>query len=260
MLVGPGMLDEGSRLILTNAIYFLGKWEHEFNVQRTAQAPFFVSSQQSIAMPMMKQTNSFYYGEFDDLQVLEMPYRSHAVEWRIENDCDDRFMTAVEIPGGGSDFSMCILLPRPHVRLADLETRLSTHVLQQWLTLQACDVQVTIPRFRKELGLEMTDRLKHLGITRAFSQAEADFSRITTDPAGLFIASVVHKAFIEVNEKGTEAAAATAIMLFGGRAVEPEPPKEFRADRPFLFLIRDRQTKLIHFLGRVTCPTPLTEN
>lgn len=133
-------------------------------------------------------------------------------------------------------------------------------MLQEWLTLPTCDVHVTIPRFRLELGLEMTEPLRELGITRAFSRFQADFSKMTADPEGLFIGSVVHKAFIDVNEKGTEAAAATAIVMAAGCAMEPEPPKEFRADRPFLFLIRDRQTKLIHFLGRVTHPMPIADS
>ena len=88
----------------------------------------------------------------------------------------------------------------------------------------------------------------------ASSTAQADFSGITTDPDGLVISSVVHKAFVDVNEQGTEAAAATAVMMAAAGIREPEPPREFRADRPFLFLIRDRRTRLVHFMGRVTNP------
>ena len=149
---------------------------------------------------------------------------------------------------------MCILLPKPGTDLPKLESGLNNRTLQQWTTLRTCDVHVAIPRFRIETGLEVTELLQELGMKKAFSQTQADFSNLTSNPEGLFVGSVIHKAFVDVNEKGTEAAAATAIMMAAGCAMEPEPPKEFRADRPFLFFIRDRRTKLTHFLGRVSTP------
>jgi serine protease inhibitor len=257
-IIGPGMLNEDVRLLLTNAIYFLGTWEDEFDKERTSDSPFFVSPSQSVTVPMMEQTNRFRYGEFNVFQVLEMPYRSRITEWRMDDEFG--YMKSVEVPGGGSDFTMCIVLPKLGTNLAKLESGLNNSTLQQWTTLRTCDVHVSIPRFRIETGLEMAQLLQKLGMKKAFSQTHADFSNITHDPEGLFVGSVIHKAFVDVNEKGTEAAAATAIMMALGCAMEPKPPKKFRADRPFLFFIRDRRTKLIHFMGRVTNPIAHNQN
>lgn len=259
-IVGRGMLNEEVRLVLTNAIYFLGTWENEFDVERTKDLPFIVSSSQSIVVPMMEQTNLFRYGEFDELQVLEMPYRSRMIEWQADKDDEFGFVKAVEVPDGGSDFTMCILLPRIGTDLAKLENRRNNYALQQWTTLRTCDVHVTLPRFRIETGLEVTDLLQELGMKQAFSPTQADFSKMTTDANGLFIGNVIHKAFVDVNEKGTEAAAATTIMVAAGCAMDPKPPKEFRADHPFVFFIRDRRTKMIHFMGCVTNPNENVEN
>ena len=254
-LIGPGMLDRDTRLVLTNAVYFLGTWEQEFDSERTVEAPFFVNSEKSISVPMMEQTNSFGYGDFDDLQVLEMPFRCQTLHWQTEEVGGLNDWKALESPNGGSDFAMCVLLPRPHIGLADIERQLSMHTLQTWTMLPPFEVHVQLPRFRMESGTEMSEPLKQLGIRKAFSESEANFSGMTTDPEGLFIRSVAHKAFVDVNEKGTEAAAATAIFAYAGGAKNSEAPKEFRADRPFLFVIRDWRTNLIHFVGRVSNPT-----
>ena len=258
-IIGPGMLNDEVRLVLTNAVYFLGTWELEFDAERTKDSLFIASPSQSIAVPMMEQTNLFRYGEFDDLQVLEMPYLSRTIEWKSEKDDEFGFVKAVVVPDGGSDFTMCILLPRLGSDLAKLENGLNNKSIQQWTTLRTCDVHVTIPKFRIESDLDMTQLVQELGMKQAFSQTHANFSKMTADSDGLFVGVVIHKAFVDVNEKGTEAAAATAIMMAAGCAMEPKPPKEFRADHPFLFFIRDRRTKLIHFMGRVTNPDGLKQ-
>ena len=253
-LIGSGMLGEETRLVLTNAVYFLGTWEQEFDVERTHDVAFFVNCRRSASVQMMEQTDMFQYGEFDDLQVLEMSYRSQGVSFQVEEDGDAKFVRTVDIPGRGSDFSMCVLLPRIGIDLVQLESQLSPGTLQKWTTLQTSEVHVTIPRFRIELGVDMTELLTGMGMERAFTPSLANFTPMTPHPAGMFLGSVVHRAFVDVNERGTEAAAATGILMAAGCAMEPEPPKEFRADRPFLFLIRDRRTKQIHFMGRVTEP------
>jgi serpin B len=115
-------------------------------------------------------------------------------------------------------------------------------------------VEVALPRFRIESESLLENLLSKLGMQRAFSIEQADFSRMSDDPEGLFISSIVHRAFVEVNEKGTEAAAATAVLMAGGCARDPESPRVFRADHPFLFYIRDCRTRQIHFVGRVMNP------
>lgn len=164
-------------------------------------------------------------------------------------------MAHEEIPGGGSDFVMNILLPREPDGLPAIERQIHSATLQTWMTTRIQEVKVSLPRFRVESSMDLDQQLQLLGMQRAFSRDEADFSNMSDDPEGLYIGSVIHKAFVDVNEQGTEAAAATAVMLAAGCAMEPEPPKEFRADHPFLFLIRDRQTRLIHFMGRLANPS-----
>ena len=254
-LVSSAGLHELTRLILTNAIYFLGTWENEFDRRRTTDAPFWTAPGKSQSVPMMRLTKHFHYGEFDQIQVLEMPYRSQQFEWKPVKHGDIEGWNPVEIPDSGSDFALCVLLPRKMDGLVDLERTLSPSIIQKWMTLQACKVDVSCPRFQLESSFQLEEALASMGIRKAFISDEADFSQMSDNPEGLFIGSVLHKAFVEVNEKGTEAAAATAVMMACWGAAEPEPPKEFRADHPFLFLIRDRRTLLIHFMGRVVTPS-----
>jgi serpin B len=254
-LISPGVLNEMTRLVLANAVYFLGAWESEFKEANTKTAPFWTTPSEQSPVSMMSQTGHFMFGEFDDLQVLELPYRSRAYEMRHVKTKYYEGEQPVEIPGGGSDFSMCILLPRKIDGIKDIEARLSPATLQQWMKLRACRVEVQVPKFRVESAFSLSDALTSLGMKKAFVLGEADFSGMSDDPEGLFIGAVLHKAFVDVNEKGTEAAAATFVGMIGGSSMRPEPPKVFRADHPFLFLIRDRETQLIHFIGRVVNPT-----
>ena len=150
---------------------------------------------------------------------------------------------------------MTILLPRRSHDIGDVEARLSPSTLRKWTTLAPANVSVHLPRFRMESSYFLGEALQALGMTRAFLMEQANFSRMSDNPEGLFIGEAIHKAFMDVNEKGTEAAAATAIMMRGGSVREPEPPKQFIADHPFLFLIRDQRTQQIHFMGRVSSPT-----
>lgn len=255
-LVSPLQFNELTRLVLTNAIYFLGGWEDEFQPEATKEQSFQLSRSEETIVPLMHQTNSFGYGEDEEMQVLELPYRRHEYTTRlVESEDGFSYMEHEEIPGGGSDFVMDILLPREPDGLPAIESQLHLATLQKWMKTRSHEVNVSLPRFRVEASMDLDQQLQSLGMRRAFSRDEADFSNITDDPAGLFIGSVIHTAFVDVNEKGTEAAAATGVMLAAGCTMEPEPPKEFRADHPFLFLIRDRQTRLIHFMGRLANPS-----
>ena len=162
-----------SRLVVTNAIYFLGSWEHEFIENATKDAPFWTAPNEQHSIPMMRQTANFSYGEFDDLQVLEMPYRSASPELRPLQD-KERLMQAAEIPDGGSELAMTIVLPRKIDGLKEVEARLSPSTLQTKMPLQSCQVEAQIPKFRIESSFLLSESLHSMGIRRAFSMEDAD--------------------------------------------------------------------------------------
>lgn len=254
-LVSPISFHELTRLILVNAIYFKGGWEDEFELELTQDQTFYLAGDQRTSVPMMHQTGSFRYFENEMLQVLELPYRQqNYVPQPVELEDGSVVLMATEVPGGGSDFSMCIVLPRERDGLHAVEQEIHPVTLQTWLTMRDQEVIVSLPRFQLELEYELNAPLESLGMKRAFLPDAAEFSGMTDDPEGLFIGSVLHKTFVDVNEQGTEAAAVTGVMMAAGCAMEPEPPKVFCADHPFLFLIRDRQTGWIYFMGRFNQP------
>jgi len=228
-LLKPGVLDSLTRLVLTNAIYFKGNWATQFKKERTADAPFHVTPEKTVDVPMMRQTEKFGYTETGDMQILDMPYV-------------------------GGELTMTVLLPTKADGLGDVEASLSAAQLKAWIArLRERKVAVFLPRFKLEFGLDLSRVLAAMGMPKAFDDRRADFSGMTDDPLGLYITNVIHKAFVDVNEEGTEAAAATAVVM-APRGM-PRPPPVFRADRPFIFLIRDRVTGSVLFIGRVTDPT-----
>jgi serpin B len=216
-----------TRLVLTNAIYFKGKWATPFKPEQTQEAPFTLLSGEKVNVPMMHQTAHFGYMETDTIQVLELPY--------VNND-----------------LSMVILLPKKPDGVNELEKGLTSETITGWLAgLRKREVQVYVPRFKLTSEFSLAETLSAMGMPDAFS-TKADFSGITGN-RDLFISAVVHKAYVEVNEEGTEAAAATGVAM-KLTAVAPPPPV-FRADHPFVFLIRDNQTGSILFLGRTANPS-----
>jgi serpin B len=227
-LVRPEHLNDATRLVLTNAIYFNGKWKNEFDPQKTRDETFYLSAAKSISVPMIHQTEDFRYAEDSSVQILELPYR-------------------------GDELSMLILLPVRIEGLGQLEKRLTLEALGRWRDrLQKTEVIVSMPRFRMtwEAGLKAV--LTGMGMVEAFTWPGANFAGLDGDPNWFVIGEVVHKAYVDVNEEGTEAAAATAVvMMLGGM---PARPPEFRADHPFLFLIQENRTGSILFLGRVVDP------
>lgn len=227
-LIPPGVLDSSTQLVLTNAIYFKGAWEHEFSESATTDAPFHLTAGQSVPVAMMRQTDEFRYGETDAAQILELPYAGH-------------------------DLSMLIVLPKRTDGLADLEAGLSGESFRQWTSgLRRRKVHVEIPKFKLTSQFQLADALRSLGMTLAFSD-RADFSGISaSDP--LQLSEVVHQAFVDVNEKGTEAAAATGAVVAVTAAPVQARPVVFRADHPFVFAIRDNRTDAVLFLGRVQNP------
>ncbi len=219
-------IDDLTRLILTNAIYFKGKWELQFDPKNTKNMPFYVSENVKLDMPMMYQKGRFNYGEDNEVQVLEILY-------------------------AGKDLSMIIVLPKINIMLSKIEKILSTKKLKTWLSsLSEREVEVYIPRFKIEKRYILNDILKRLGMVDAFDMIKADFSGMTPKP-DLYINSVIHQSFVEVNEEGTEAAAATAVIMGTKMAVMPIV---FLADRPFIFFIRDNRSGSILFMGRLAEP------
>ncbi len=225
-LIQPGVLNALTKLVLTNAIYFKGTWAEQFDRKATRDTPFTLATRRQVKVPMMHKTENFGYTEAEGFQALELPY-------------------------AGDDLSMVIFLPREVDGLAALEKELSLENLESWLGgLRRQTVQVSLPRFTMTSEFGLQDVLKSLGMTDAFSGA-ADFSGMT-GRRDLFISAVIHKAFVDVNEEGTEAAAATAVVMMTSAA--PRPPVVFRADHPFLFLIRDNRSGSILFIGRLVNP------
>ncbi|HAI87469.1 MAG TPA: serpin family protein [Firmicutes bacterium] len=226
-LIGPGVLDPLTRLVLTNAIYFKGQWEQQFRPEQTEEAAFYLSSGKQAIVPFMHQIGTFKYAETGSTQVLELPY-------------------------SGNELAMTVLLPKPDSSLAELEAAIRTDGIEAILeTLSPTRVDVSIPRFKFEAELSLSGYLQQLGMIDAFDDNIADFSGISD--TFLYITHVLHKAFIEVNEEGTEAAAATAVVV-GTKSIRLDLPKVFMADRPFVFLIRDVRTGSILFMGRMADP------
>ncbi len=229
-LIPPGTLDRLTRLVLANAIYFKGAWENPFEEEATQTGAFTLYDGQSVDVEMMEQVEQFAYAEFDGLQMLELPYE-------------------------GRDLSMVVGLPETHDGLPAVEEQLSVGRLQEWLEAwERRRVNVKLPRFEFTSEFELSDVLQAMGMQDAFVPNTADFSGMSAEPDDLHISDVLHKAFIDVHEEGTEAAAATAVVMRVTAAMPIDEPVEFHADRPFLFLIRDQETGSILFMGRVADP------
>lgn len=224
-LIHDGDLSADTRLVLTNAIYFKGDWAAKFKKDATKPEPFTVVSGKTVSVPMMAQTAHFPYAENDDLQVIELPY-------------------------AGDDLSMLVLLPKKGID--KLDASLSLAQLQELKKkLRDEKVAVALPKFKFETRYYLEDSLKGMGMPDAFSDADADFSGMTGNRR-LRIAHVIHQAMIDVNEEGSEAAAATAVIM---DTKSFSMTQEFRADHPFVFAIVHKATDSILFIGRVSNPS-----
>jgi serpin B len=227
-LLKPGFLRSDTRLVLTNAIYFKADWMHRFREDQTKPGPWKLSAEKKVdGVPLMQQTlKPAGYHETDDLQVAVLPYKGDAL-------------------------SMIVLLPRKEDGLSAVEQSLSAAKLEEWLkAVKPQSVDLTLPRFKMTVEADLTKTLMQMGMGLAFGKS-ADFSGLTRSEE-LMLSAVVHKAFVEVDEKGTEAAASTAVGVVP-RSL-PAAPVVFRADHPFVFLIRDNRTNSILFLGRLSNP------
>jgi serpin B len=228
-LIPAGVLLPDTRLVLTNAIYFKGEWVKQFDKSATKDRDFKISRFNNVRVPMMRQSgheSTFNYAETEDLQILELPY-------------------------SGDDISMLIILPKDD--LASIESSFTISQLFQWReSLKEQRVDIFIPRFKFETKTFMKKTLSEMGMPTAFSN-QADFTGMEEEPkTDLKIDNVIHQAFVDVNEEGTEAAAATAVV-FGTTSMGPRIPM-FMADHPFIFILQQKETGNILFMGRVSDP------
>ena len=220
-LIAKGVLNRETVLILTNAIYFKGDWQIQFDKKNTKDRPFNISSEKKVQAAMMYLKDDFKYWGDENLQVIELPYK-------------------------GEQLSMVVLLPRVVDGLAELEKKLTLENMDSWMgKTRKQEVSVLLPKFKMTWGaIELKDILKEMGLPLF-----GDFTGISND-GKLFISNILHKAFVSVDEQGTEAAAATAVVI-GKTAIGPT----FRADHPFVFMIRDNRSENILFIGRVFDPS-----
>ncbi|WP_437298331.1 serpin family protein [Sorangium sp. So ce426] len=222
-ILPEGALGPSTRLVLTNAIYFNAAWQLPFKEEETTPGSFTLADGSTVSVPMMTNHAQVRYGEGDGYEALELPY-------------------------DGGELSMVLVLPS---ELGGFEAGLDRERLEGVLaSLGSRSVTMALPRFKIASTLDLARPLEDLGMPAAFSD-RADFSGIDGQ-GGLFITDVLHEAFVSVNEAGTEAAAATAMVI--GETSAPEPAT-IRFDRPFLFVIRDRATSAILFVGRVADPS-----
>lgn len=269
-LLPPGMISGLTRLIITNAVCFRGEWSTPFNEERTLTEPFRRADGSMVDVRMMidrRRVDGAYAaftgaGEFFETPAM-VPAKAAA---RLPTYPGDDGFQVLQIPYKGGALAMTVLLPRSVDGLPALEAMLSAGALDEWLArLQKRPVDAAMPRFRLETTEDLSAALQRLGMRRAFTNpldpGGAQFHGMcaSSDPVQqLFLGPVLHKAWVEVTEKGTEAAAATAVLGAAASAASPQPmipfTPQFRADRPFLFLVRDTTSGAILFMGRMIDP------
>jgi serpin B len=229
-LVDADTLDEYTALVVTNAVHFLGDWQQPFSANNTRPQPFHLADGSTREVPLMYAKRRVRYAETGDVQLVDLPYE-------------------------GERLSMSVILPKRRGGLAEVERGLSESRLTEWLrTVDAArpqDVRIHLPRVQTETSYQLVEPLTAMGMGVAFDRQDANFRGIADQQ--LFISQVVHKTYLRIDEKGTEAAAATGIEVEVTSA-PPSPPPVFRADHPFLFLIRDKATGAVLFLGRIAVP------
>lgn len=236
-ILAPKSITAATRLVLANAIYFKGAWTYTFDETNTSIQPFYLSSTSEVQVPLMhqpfvdvgnKMSPMFRYVQNPDFQALELPY-------------------------GSNQISMLLLLPTRIDGLGDLEQKLTPSFLSNVLAqMPLQQVEIFLPRFTNESSFNLGSTLSQMGMPDAFAQGVADFSGMDA-MHDLFLSFVIHKAWVQVEETGTEAAAATVGGASTSGRIPPPPP--FRADHPFVFFIRDTQTGSLLFMGRLTNPS-----
>jgi serine protease inhibitor len=226
--IADGVIDpESARLFLADAVYFKGKWAHPFDAKDTKERPFYLRSGDQKLVPMMTQTRSLGYREEPDYQAVRLPY-------------------------AGENLAMYVFLPVRDSSLPDLVGKLTGDTWERIRRqFRSAEGTVVIPRFKVEYGIELKKPLESLGMKLAFDAGHADFSGIAPH---LYISAAIQKTYVDVNEEGTEAAAVTGVAVATTALSLPAAPFEMMVDRPFLFLIEDRPTQTILFIGLVFDP------
>jgi len=229
-LLPAGTITGDTRLVLTNAVYFLGDWVFPFPARGTKDEDFHTAGGTTIKTPTMKLKKKLLYYSDDSLAMLALPYL-------------------------GDNLEFVVILPHDKKGLPDVEASLNTSALQKNIeAMSPQKMDVHLPRLNLAQSFKLNEVLQKLGMEKAFSEKAADFSGMS-DVGGLIISSVVHKSFLKVDEKGTEAAAATGVSIAVTSMPMPsKPPTPFIADHPFLFLIRQKDTGAILFMGRMNNP------
>ncbi len=228
-MVKDGVLTATTRLVLTNAVYFKGFWEEQFEKAYTHSGGFKVSKTETIKVKMMNKTDTYLYGRNEELSclVLKLSYKEKKME-------------------------MVIFLPDEVDGLVKLENKLNAEHIRKCDEMMSNQrVKVSLPKFKLNCQFNMKDILSQLGICDLFDIHNADLSGVTGDRE-LYVSTIIHQAFVNVNEEGTEAAAATAVVV-NARCRRP-PPEHFLADHPFLFVIQHCKSGAILFQGRMLIP------
>ncbi|EDL91758.1 serine (or cysteine) peptidase inhibitor, clade B (ovalbumin), member 10 [Rattus norvegicus] len=229
-LLPDDAVDNKTTMVLVNALYFKGTWEHQFSVQNTTERPFRINKTTSKPVQMMSMKQSLQVFHIEELQTI-------GVQLHYQN----------------REFSLLLLLPEEVEGLKQLERAITYEKLDKWTSADMMDtyeVQLYLPKFKMEESYDLQSALRDMGMTDAFNQGKANFSNMTSE-RNLFLSNVFHKTFLEINEEGTEAAAGTGSEVnFRIKA----PSIELNADHPFLFLIRHNVTNTILFYGRFYSP------
>lgn len=228
-LIPPGILDALTKLVLTNAVYFKAEWAEQFKKGNTQKSEFTSMDNKSVKTEMMNLKHSFPYMENDEVQLIEMPYK-------------------------GGDASMFVILPKKKNDLKAIEKTLDWNNIEKYIgQLNRQQVDVYFPKFKMSLEYELRKLMSSMGMKAAFNKT-ADFSRMNGNTE-LYISAIIHKTFVEVDETGTEAAAATAVVMRMKSAMPDPEYKTFRADHPFFYFIRENVSGTVLFAGRVTDPS-----
>lgn len=229
-LIPKGSINSETKLVLTNAIYFKGDWKYQFKEKNTKEKTFNLEDGTTTKASFMQRTMPLEYLETLDFQMVRIPYK-------------------------GDKHSMLVVLPKEGVTLSSVEDSLHSKVVHYTSSGYMPEINLELPKFKMTIPLKLTTVLKDMGMSSAFDRGRAEFSKMSSERR-LFISDVVHKAFIDVNEEGTEAAAATAVVMKAESEIgnQRTKPIDFIANRPFVFFIVDNETSAILFVGRVATP------
>ena len=230
-LIQPGVLTDATGMVLVNAVYFKALWATEFTKEETIPEKFLAASGKKINCQMMNSSISTRYYKDDLVQAVEIPYKN-------------------------KEASMIIILPKKNseLKINAIDYKYYTDIIKSF---EAKKVKLSVPKFKMEVQYELRDAMKKMGMKSAFSK-DADFSGITGDK-DLTISKIIHQSVVDVNESGTEASSATAVISMRSTMVTKDIPIVFKADRPFLFIIKQKSTNAILFLGYLAEPPAIAK-